>query len=383
MAFQAEQLYELGRQATQHLGEYKSEAERFIALGRMAAQALNPTMATVKGGRKKRKRGQRSAPSVAVKVDGVSSGYERVGKSKKRKKKSKKFNAKKEIAAVKKLIPKKSYKHFRDFKTMVLSAYSPNSHSIYDIEVFSKGVLQGYAQNLTLVDSSGTADYDASNTSLKYNLYYKLMMKNNMTANNRIMYAFYICKDDDDESPIDCIREELVDRGYTGLASVTAKTAASSTASEIPRRMDNGSTTPFHIPIFGAALLHKKWRQVGKVKQATIGPGDTLDIVWSRRNFTFKPEYLDQEGARTYLQNYDVRLVISVMGQLAHDSANTRLVGRSGFQYDCEEQKQCTVMYGNPKALNEVEYSDTLTNVNYTGPVHADNQVSAIETDSV
>lgn len=326
---------------------------------------------------------RRPAKGVALKIDGTTAGTAVLpNKKKRRTKKKKKFNAKKEIAKVRRLIPKTSTKTFRDFKTIVLQAISPNEHTIYDITCFNKGDYDGYAADLTKVDTNTVADYTTSNTSLKMSQYYKLMMKNNMTSNAELSYAFFICKDDDNESPIQSIREELTDRGYIGLPTVTSLTGATATSSEKPLRLVNGAgTTPYHIPVFGGGALRRNWRMVGHVKSAVVGPGDTIDLVWARKNFTYKPEVLDQEASFSYISNYSVRLVISIKGSLGHDATNPDLVGRSGYQFDCEEQKQVMVRYSNPKGLHEVEYTDTLTNVNFTDPKHADNHASKVESD--
>ena len=74
-----------------------------------------------------------------------------------------------------------------------------------------------------------------------------------------------------------------------------------------------------------------------------------------------------------------VGVMISTMGDLGHDNVNVGLVGRVPYHLDCEEQRQCNIMYSNPKALREVDYTDTLTDVNFTDPVFADNQQSAID----
>lgn len=316
--------------------------------------------------------------SSSVRVDGVSGGQYRMATRKRRRRRAK--SLKQQISQVRRLIPKKSTKLFREFQTVCLPGVS-NQRRAYDLNCFSTTEYDAWASDLTLVDSDGVADYTAENTSLSYALFYKLMLKNNRTANVHIQYAFFVCKDDDNEAPIECIREELNDRGYS-ISAVSGETASTATSSYIPGRLQLNGGTNYHAPMFGGGALQRNWRMQGKVKSAIIGPGDTFDCVISRK-LTYKPEIKDQEPGFNYYSNYDTRLVILLGGDLGHDDTNTTLVGRCAYQLDCEEQKQCLVTYSNPKALRQVDYSDNLTNTNFTTPVHADNHASKIETDEV
>lgn len=311
---------------------------------------------------------------TVVKIDGTTGGQYRMATRKRRRRRKK--SLKQQVQAVRKLIPKKSVKVFRDFNTIVLPG-SFNSKTVYDITCFTNLKFDEYAANVTGVDTASNVDYRASNTSLQYQLYYKLMIKNNMTANCRFQYAFFVCKDDDTESPVDSIKEELEDRGYV-VNPVVAEAPATATTSIIPRHIihDEGN---YHLPTFCGGALGRNWRQIGKVKSTTIGPGDTTDLVLSRK-ITYKPEIRDQENF-TYISNYDTRLVIEMMGDLGHDNTNNLKIGRCSYQFDCEQQRQCRMIYGNPKGLNEVVYTDDLTATGFTLPVHADNHQSKIETD--
>lgn len=315
-----------------------------------------------------------------VRPDGTSKG--RYAMITKRGRKRRKKSVKSQLKALKRIIPAMSTKLFRDFNTIVLSTTSVNRQSYYDINCFDKTVLSNYAANLTAVDSAAAADYSASNSKIKMDLYFKLMMKNNMTTNAKLSYVFYVCKDDDNESPLECVLEELTDRGYTSLPSTSGPDAATATASIKPFRAEFGEGI-HHVPLFSGAALRRNWRQVGKVKTAHLGPGDTVDLVYSRKNYKYEQEYKDQENSFSHIKGMDVRLVVVCQGALAHDSSNHQKVGRSGFHFDCEQQRQCMVRYANPKGLNEVKYTDDLTSTGFSVPNHADDKASAIEGDSL
>lgn len=327
--------------------------------------------------KKMTKKRKKPTKGLTVKTDGTSAGKRNVA-PKRRTNKKKKKSVKKQIAEVRRLIPKMSTKLFRDFKTMCLSG-DLNCHTVYDINCFDKTILQSYAANLTKVDTATVADYTASKSKLKMSQYYKLMCKNNRTANAVLSYAFFVCKDDDSDKPITSILEELTTRGYTNLPTVDDEVAASATSSYQPFQIEFDDQNPFHVPVFGGGAINRKWKIAGKVKTAILGPGDTVDLVWSRKNLTYNQEKIDQENAFAHIANYDVRLVISLSGDICHDEVNTLLVGRDGHQFDCEEHRQCLVHYANPKGLREVKYTDNLTDTGFSTAVHADNQASKIE----
>lgn len=339
------------------------------------------------GKRKKRKRSKTPSGKLSrrktttVKMDGVSGGEVRIGKPRRRTKKKK--TLKQELSAVKRLIPKVSKKTFRNFTTYVLDGLS-NQRIMYKLDAFRPSIYESYAGDLTNVDNTSVADYTTSASSLKMDLYYKYMIKNNATANCTLSYAFMKCKDDDNEDPLDDVLEELSDRGYLNLPLTQNPTSATATASRIPKRIvfgsDGATISPYHTPLFSGTNLLRKWEPVSGVKTVTLGPGDTTNLIWSRKNFTYKPEQFDNEPF-AYHGNKSWVLILVCHGDLSHDQNNDQLVGRSGFHLDCEAQRQAVVRYSNPKGLNEIDYADTLlTDANFTTPVHADNKASAIET---
>lgn len=329
------------------------------------------------------KRRSKSRRRVRINIDGSSTRTATM-KTKKSRGKRRKLSLKQEVSKLKKNLPKFSTKTFRDFKTIALTNFVPNEHRVFSIVCFNKTILEDYVKNLTLVDSAATADYSTENTQVKMSNYYKLMVKNNRTSNAFISYAFYVCKDDDNESPADSLREELVDRGYTGLPTVSPAVGATATASETPERLVFGQgITPYHVPPFSGGALNRNWKIQGKVKTARIGPGDTLDLVWSRSDYIYKQEMKDQENAFAHIKGMSVYLLMSTHGDLTHDQVNTSLVGRGSIQLDCEEHRQTVCRYANPKGLRQVEYTDTLTNTNFNTPVHADNMASAMEIDDI
>lgn len=319
---------------------------------------------------------KRRATSTRINMDG-SSTKTSTFKKKRKKKRRKKKSTKAVIKQLKKTIPPKSHKTFRDFQTLVLLNTAPNTNRVYQLNPVLISTIDSQIGQLTAVDSSSNYDYRTENTKVQFSWFYKLMCKNNATGNIEIEYCFYKCKDDGNEGVITNMLKSLDDRGYTGLPVFNGPQASTATQSAQPAFTEFGATTPYHVPRFSGRELLRKWKPMGKVQKAVVGPGDSFNIVNSGK-FTYAPEDLDNSSV-VYQKGHSVQLMLSVRGGLSHDNTNKLLIGRDFYQLDCEEQIQNHITYNNPKGLNEVVYSDTLTDVNFSIPVHADNFVSAIE----
>lgn len=304
-------------------------------------------------------------------------------KKRKRKPKSRLQKLEKRVAKMKGATPKWSHKTFYEhrFLTMRSPGYEANRRGIFCVEALTTEALENVIQNLTQVDSSATADYSTENTSVKIDRYYKLKIAAGSDSNLYIKYAFFKAVDDDNETVLQGVREDLLDRGYTGVAGINppllpdrTTTTVSDRRCHVPQAMYPGATTPYFFGVFGRSNVARKWKQLGKVKSATIGPGDTFHCIHSDK-VTYKPEITDQEG-QTYHKNWDVQLIIEVSGALGHDSTSTGLVGFSSWQMDASENTKHTATYFNPKGLREIDYTDEVDNTNITTIITADNNVS-------
>jgi hypothetical protein len=325
----------------------------------------------------KKKIRKRSNAGSVIRKDGTGIGTGRF--KKKRKVKRRKKSAKKLISELKRNLPTKSTKTYRDFETYCLAADVPNEHRMFAFNPVDVSQIETQVAALKQDDGTTAMDYRASKSSIKVKWYYKLMCKNNATGNAKISYCFYKCMDDDTEGVLTNVREGLIDRGYTGVPTVVAYSAALTTRSAFPERMIFNDTTPYHAPVMSCKEVNRKWKKLGKIQTATVGPGDTFEIIKSGR-LTYSPEVLDNE-VFTYQKGTSIQLVIKIHGDLGHDISNDKLVARDRFQIDCEEQRQKTYIYANPLGLKEIAYSDTLANTaELTSLVHADNMASAIET---
>lgn len=326
---------------------------------------------------KRARTGNGSTYGPKVRIDGTTGGSYKMP-TKKRRVQRKPKSLKQQIAQVKKLIPPMSTKLFRNFRTLCLDNGGFNRNVMHEVRMWNAGDLETYITQLTKVDSSTNLDYSTENTKVRMKLFYKLMCKNNVTANTRISYAFVMCKDDDNESPIACLLEELADRGYTGLPSKNTEVLATATSSVLPANVVFGNGI-HHVPMFSGTNLRRNWEFLGPVRSAVLGPGDTIDLSFNRE-ILYKPEVKDNEPF-AHLAGYDFRLLVVMQGDLAHDATNVCKIGRSDCQLDAEEQRQCLIRYANPKGLNQVVYSDDLISTGITSLEHADNSASAMETD--
>lgn len=361
-------------------GQPRTPLQRMLRYGR-TARNLYRAGKSYYGSRSKStpkrnyKRRVNSKPA-SVKVGGTTANTVKIY-SKKRKARRKPSLAKK-VSKLTKLIPKQSKKTFRDFRFMQMRTTGNAQRRIYTVNVFTKGNYNTYLSNLTAVDSAGVADYEATNTSVKLDQFYRLKIKNNATANVDVKYCFYICKDDDNEDPAQSAREELIDRGYS-MPLQSAEQAANPTQVYQPARYQLNFDDPTRAPFFSGGAQERNWRKHGKVMTITLGPGDTISPTFIRNNFTVKPEVIDQENAFAHISNYTVCLLVDVRGDLGHDIANKGVLGYSLFCLDCEEQRQVTIKYPNPKGLDEVVYTDTDTVTNLNTVTMADNFDSAME----
>lgn len=303
-------------------------------------------------------------------------------KRKRKKARTKLQKLSKTVKAMKRATPKWSKKTFYQhrFLTMRSPGYQPNRRGIFCIECLTTEDLEDAIKNLTKVDTSAVADYSTENTAVKLDRFYHLKIAAGSDANVTIKYAFFKCEDDDNETVLQSIREDLIDRGYTtpGITAKEVPDLSNVTASQrhnwIPQNMYGGVTSPMFFGIYGLYNVSRKWKQIGKVKTVTAGPGDTIDLYHSDK-VTYKPEIVDQE-AQTYHKKWDVQCVIEVIGALGHDSTSNGLMGFSSWQLDSSEMKKHVASYFNPKGLREVSYTDEVDDTNITTIISADNQVS-------
>lgn len=317
---------------------------------------------------------RRLGTSTVVNVDGTSTGTGKFKKKKKRRTK-KKTSTRKLLSSLKKNLPKVSRKHYINYVTYFMSANVPNIRKIYEYDCKSAAAIDNHIKTLTACDSAANVDYTGSNTAVKYTWYWKLHIKNNATGNAFVRFAFYRCQDDDQEAVIDDMKEYVIDRGYSGTITRVNTTAAGATFSKQEKHLTLGDDGPFHMPSF-SAHHSKKWKQLGKVQTASIGPGDTFDVIKSGKGI-YKPEDLDNDGFSYKIG--DVHCIIDIRGELGHDDTNNNLVGYSPWHFDAEEQSKYTFVYSNPKGLNEVVYTDTITDTNFSSPVFADNVQSVVQ----
>lgn len=328
---------------------------------------------------KRRKRNPKPKGSGVVMRDGTTSGSFTIPKKKKSKRKSgkRKKSVKTQLKEVRRLIPKKSYLTTRLFEPICMATNSVNTRKIFNVRVWNKTDYAGWVSSLAAQDTANRSDYTSTNSNIQMSQYFKLCLKNAKTSNVKFSYAFYVCKDDDNENPVQEIREELVDRGYLNAGTIVGEAAATATQSLLPGHLNFTSPDDLHAPCFVGGALARNWKKIGKVKSATISPGSSAEIKYSRK-ITYVKEAFDQDASFNHLRKYDVYLVIDCMGEIAHDNTNKLKVGYASWQLDCVRQQQVLVTYANARGLREVNYSDNIENTGFTTPVVADNFASEI-----
>lgn len=351
-----------------------------------------------------RKKLRLSRPAGSVRVDGTSYGSYKVPRARRKKRRAKE-PLQRQLNKFKKSLPKSSMRWFRDFKTLCMFSGEPNTKVLWEIPVFSRTLLDKYAENLRSYETvTGTVDLTLGalpDTNLLMDLFYKLKLKNNMTSNCKVRYTFVMCADDDNETYRRNVIEDLTDLDYTQLPTDQGPIPAGSLNAEVPAGLIFSDVGSYHAPVFGMANTKRKWKTLTPLRSTVLGPGDTMSMQYARNKYNYRPKIIETENF-THIKNMTVHLLIECQGDIVHGGnpgdpladpvifPNNCEVGYGQFQLDAEQQNVGKITYANGKGLRDHVYTHTLdTNALVTNdaagvpqkPVHADNQQSAIEVD--
>lgn len=283
------------------------------------------------------------------------------------------------ITTIKRNMPKQSHKTVHRQQFYVMDSGSANTKGVFNIPLARSNEYETDIATLTKIDSNTQdLDFTSSNTKIKIDTFVFMNLKNNNTANCSVKYAFYKCIDDDNESPLKEIVDVNADRGYTFGPTIDDAKSPTATSSTIPEKFILDATVDaWHAPIH-SSLNGRKWKQLGKVVTASIGPGDSLGIKWSRNNFVYKPEVFDREPFGV-MKNMDVNCIIVVKGDLGHDVSNKNKIGYSPWHIDMDYKRTEKYTYPNPKGLDEHSYTSEITDTGITDIKMADDVQSAME----
>lgn len=340
-----------------------------------------------KRGSRRRKRGYQA---TRLKRNGVQT--KTIRRKKRRRGGGRKKSTRKLLRQLKSSLPKFSTMTFRDFEFLTLSTSEDLQHRIYEIDYFTKTMVETWINQLRAVDTdAATVLYTNVNSKVKLNMYGKLTLKNNSVAPCVLKYQWVDCKDSTSKSYLDRLKEEWEDRGYTAgrIPIVNPSNAKTATSSKIPRRINldakdsiSGANDGdfYHLPVFSGAAPHNNWKPCGPAQTITIGAGDEISIKTKKKNWTYDKEQYDQESGVTYHNNTNRHLIISVKGVLGHDETNGGLIGRGQFRLDCEWQQNAVVKYANPLGLRDVVMTQVMPDeVNFLNSVHVDEGNPTVE----
>lgn len=323
----------------------------------------------VKPPRKKK----RTSTGSSVRQDGVLPTGSLQKKRKKKRKSRVAKSIKSRVAALEKNAPAFSESDFLKVTPVTQSTGTSNRRILNNSILLDKVIIKSFIDNLAGVNF----DADGNMVKLK-NIYLEMFLVNQTTANILLRYKWYICKDDDSEDVLDNVKEGLIDRGLTFANAITAKTAASATSAEIPRSqiLDDAE---MEYPCYGVREVDRKWKSMSKMGKVILGPGDSINLVQTIKNLTYRPEDINNEPF-DHMAGYSVHLLWDVMGALGHNqTTNTNLVTHTGWRVDGKMKTKMTARYTDERGKRTKEIVSAFDNTNAATPVHADNKQSAVE----
>lgn len=362
----------LGTLSSSILGDLQSYAAKTIAR-KIKGLAHNPN--------KGKKGKSRRRPSVTVKRDGV------VGRrvyARKKKRKIKRPSLAKRIRALEGGKPALSRHKFALTSPFKLSTFE-NEKRVFLIPMLDRQRMENSMDNIKYANLAGTgvnfAAPGATPLVLLQNLYMELLLKNAMTSNMQVKYKFVSPTDDSEESYLDHLNEDYQSRGIGNVAKAPALTPNTLRAN-IPERLVY-NIDQLYFPIGSTNATRKKYRDLTKMKSVTLGPGDSIKMVYTRKRHRYRPEDHDQDPD-SYKKN-EVYLLISLVGDLAHGNADgtdfTDVVGFGATSGDSMRRIVWDVVYDDGLGKQDHEENNDGDYSNFTSPQHVDNHQSAVEKD--
>lgn len=350
-----------------HMGKGIYNAAKFIGQQRPTLPAGKPKRP---GTKKRAKRATNT--SGKIRSDGVLSTGSLQKKTKK-KRRVKKTTIASRVKALEKNAPQFSFKEFSYVIPVTQSTGTTNRRIMSESILLDRARIEGFINNL------GGVDFTVDNSSVKLsNIYLEMFLVNQTTANVQLRYKWYMCKDDDNESVLDNMREGLIDRGLGFTNTVTTKVASSAVTAEVPRNLALDEAE-MEFPMYSVREVDRKWTGLSGVTKAMLGPGDSVNIVKTLKQIVYRPEDHDNEPF-TYMKGYNVHLVWDIVGALGHNTVtNTNLVVHTGYRMDGKMKAKLNVKFADERGLREKEITSEFTRLNANLPIHADNKQSALE----
>lgn len=214
--------------------------------------------------------------------------------------------------------------------------------------------------------ATGNADLSTKKGSVRISTWYHMVVKNAELYNIHMKYVPYVSVDFTSLSPLEVMRNECIDRmPAQTFRAVDAAQAASTTASATPEQfiLENGQQ---HIQCLSFAFDKSPhlYKHLGKggVKSIILAPGDQIDLYW-KKEFVFKPEINESEGAASFWKNQTTGMLLECIGELGHGSNNERVVGYTDWKLDVSLRRKVTYTIDNGIGQKEIVLTSNMTGI--------------------
>lgn len=327
---------------------------------------------TVKGQpTKKQTRGNK----VVVMRDGVMRTETQRGRG--RKVSRKKVSLKKKVNRLMKNLPKNSIEEYTfSERIKIPKAGGPGRGRISEMVMFNTTMIKEAIASLatgidfTVIDSKV----------LLKNIYMEFELVNAVTCNTDIEYMWVVCKDSGNLSYLNDWFNEFAERVQPLTSTIGAEVAPTTTQSKYPRRLTLFMDERYNEITRGLQYQASHWRKIGKVRKATLGPGDKIKMIYSLKSLTYADEKADQQSGSTYLKDLNIHLIVKTIGALAHDQTNVNIVTAFDTAQDCVKRTKFNVVYNDGTGIRQmVRNSELDIQTGVTTPVQVDDKASAVE----
>lgn len=210
---------------------------------------------------------------------------------------------------------------------------------------------------------------------LLYNTTNKISCFDHFTFKNSNLYTVYIkyvkvkCNDHTAISPINMMKREAIDRGFTVTNNVVTAAVAATGFSAAPSYLALPSQENHNQFLsYSYDNAESLWKKTDDVQSVVLNPGDSFDI-YDANKYDYKPEVIDTEAAQTYIKDYSYGVVMEVIGELSHGSGvgEDDIIGYSDWDIDGCQKSKVTFTVDNGLGVDQVVVNDS--DINTPGTV--------------
>lgn len=280
---------------------------------------------------------------------------------KKRTASRKKKSLRTRVATLEKYKPKLAIKEYRniDAQNIVCTA---NNCVYAEFNGITSSLLETAVQDVTFIDRAATPAVDTINLTdqtTKHdmdfrNLYSHVRFKNNNELTGILDVYCFICKDKSNSAPKTWMTNEDANFGVTNIDT-------------------NINTWPSD-----SKEMLKHWK-MEKHTKAVLGPGDTLDVYWSRKRRIYDPKSKDSNGVA--YQHGDQVWLFRLQGDITHGNTSDNTIGTGNPTIDYVVKRKVQLHYTAEAPFFKIETNNSM-DTQSGGPEEAGPTVDAALVDN-